>query len=149
MARILDDQDRFRRAWNDLPFADRRRISKAVNRGDVLDDERDAQLAVMTARRQERFWSWAWLIGPVVSFAQFAGRDWRLAVTGAGIAAVVTGLLSIWFLRKARRAQEVNLPRATHAAGRGAPHPKSKEARRQAQVNEAAGPGLLRRLRRK
>ncbi len=144
--RILDDPEAFRRAWNDLPLGDRRRISRAVSKGTPLDDEVEAQLAVMTARRQVTFWSWAWLVGPAVSFVQFGNKEIGLILAAAGISAVATGLLAIWFIRRARAAEEANLPRALHAANRGAPHPKSKEAQR---LSAGSDPERPRRWRRK
>lgn len=146
--RILDDPEAFRHTWNDLSISDRRRISRAVNKGVALDDEVEAQLAVMTARRQAKFWSWAWAVGPAISLLQFGTKELMVVLLTAGMSAVATGLLSIWFLRKARAAEEVNLPRAQSAANRGAPHPKSKEAQAR-QVSAGSGPGLLQRWRRK
>lgn len=133
---ILGDDAAYGAAWSATPFADRRRITRAVNRGEVLDDGVEAQLAVMTSRRQVAFWRWGWLIGPAVTLLQ-AGSDLAVFFATMAMTTAATGGLSWFFLRRARRAIVLNLPlaeksaaRAAKKSGKGAakPHPKSREA---------------------
>lgn len=130
---ILDDDQAYGQAWAALPIAERRRISRAVNRGEALHDPTDVQLAVMTARRQQSFWRWAWLLGPALLLFS-TGRDLVTFLLSVVITTAATGGLSLFFLRRARRAEQVNLELATKAARRaakgrsGGPHPNSQEA---------------------
>ncbi|MFT5564892.1 MAG: hypothetical protein ACI970_001628 [Myxococcota bacterium] len=121
MARIPDASD-FARIWSGLAAKDRRRIVRSVNRGTKMQDRKEAALAVVLARRQQRFWRIAWMIAPVISLAVSAFVD-----TGTSLvqfianallgAAVLTGM-SVYFMRRARRAETLNLDHATHGATR-------------------------------
>jgi hypothetical protein len=154
---ILDDQSAYGAAWSAASFTDRRRITRAINRGEALEDGREAELAVMAARRQVGFWRWGWLIGPAITLLQIGGD---LVVFGISLAmsAVATGTLSWFFLRRARRAETVNIELAERSAAKAAkrskrtgrtdaaPHPRSQEAASLA-ASQAAKPSLLQRLR--
>ena len=113
----IPDEDEFRRLWSQVSTKDRRRILRAVNRGEVMERRKEAALAVVMARRQQRFWRFAWLLGPVLAFplAFVLGIDAlaqqvAYALLGGGILLV----MSAWYSRRARRAEEGNLQRAVH-----------------------------------
>lgn len=132
--RILDDPRAYGAAWASTPFADRRRITKAINRGLALDDGVEAQLAVMTARRQITFWRWGWLIGPALTLLQ-VGSATSVFLVSMAMSTFATGALSVFFLRRARRAEARNLALAEQSAARagragasGRPHPRSQQA---------------------
>lgn len=111
MAQIPSDE-RYQEAWSALSFSDRRRIMRAVNRGDALEDPGEAALAVVTADRQERFWSWIWLLGPFGALL-FLLDDLVAFLVNAVLLTVVLGALSWWRLRRVRRARARNREVAT------------------------------------
>lgn len=87
---------------------ERRRIMKAVNRGKALDDRRDALLAVNVARQQQRFWKWAWLMGPAVSVL-FFDQGWQAVLANALVATLILGGMSAFWYLRARRSEHANL----------------------------------------
>lgn len=121
MPRIPDAKD-FNRQWSGMGASDRRRIVKAVNRGEQVESRREAALAVVLARRQQRFWRVAWLLGPVISLVV----SWVLDLGGGGVQFVANALLgaavlmgmSVWFNRRAKRAEELNTDYAVHGRRR-------------------------------
>lgn len=102
------DADGLRRDFAALPFADRREVARAVNRGRAVEDRKLAVFAVVTARRQQRLWRWMWLAGPLIGLTQI-GVGWQGAVVAAVIATTVMGLLSRAWHGRAERAEHVNL----------------------------------------
>lgn len=115
MARI-PDRPEFQRRWGAMTAADRRRILRAVNRGQVLQDRRDAALAVVLARRQQRFWRSAGFLAPVIGLvvAWLTGRgaDTAVLLGNAAVGSLVLGAMALWSLRRARRAEEGNTAHA-------------------------------------
>ena len=111
MAKI-PDREQYRRQWAELGLKDRRRIVKAVNRGQALDNRKEAALAVATARNQQRFWSKAWLMGPIGALFTI-GSGWEVYVINALLLTLIMGAMSWFWLRRARRAEEINLAAAT------------------------------------
>lgn len=96
-----------------MALADRRRIVRAVNRGQQLDRPQDAALAVMTARSQKRFWSYAWLLGPVSSlFVLLQDATFTVWLANAVLITLVMGALSFFWYRRADRAETANLEAA-------------------------------------
>jgi hypothetical protein len=92
-----------------LSGPERRAIVRSVNRGVPVEHRKHAEHAVHIARRQRRFWSVSWLIGPVVGIAQVAQLGWQVAVTNAVVAALALGAMSLFFHRRASRALEANV----------------------------------------
>lgn len=103
----IPSKERYQSLWGELDFSERRRIMRAVNKGEALDDRRDAALAVVTAERQERLWSWIWLIGPL-SALLFLGEGLTAFLVNAVLVTAVTGGLSWWRVRRVRRAAARN-----------------------------------------
>lgn len=113
MAKIPDRAENQRRFLT-LELADRRAIIRAVNRGQVMESRKLASIAVGVARRQQRFWKRAWLLGPVVGLAQTLFPDVTLMAAAANTV-VGTALLALvsWFWhRRARQSEELNLVQA-------------------------------------
>ena len=117
----IPDEDEFRRLWGQLTTGDRRRILRAVNRGRLLENRREAALAVVMARRQQRFWRVAWLLGPVLGFPlaivlgiDGIGQQVAYALLGGGVLLA----MSAYYLRRARRAEELNADHAVHGRRR-------------------------------
>lgn len=116
MARI-PDQDDFARQWAQLSTSDRRRILRAVNRGQVLDSRKEAALAVVMARRQQRFWRFAWLLGPLLAIPLanilgIEGFDRQAAYALLGTAVLLA--MSVFYTRRARKAEQTNEDHAVH-----------------------------------
>ncbi len=113
----IPDQDEFARLWSQVPTGDRRRILRAVNRGRLLDRRKEAALAVVLARRQQRFWRYAWLLGPLIAVplaAVMGMDDAGQIVAYALLGAAVLLAMSVYYTRRARRAEQVNADHAIH-----------------------------------
>lgn len=105
---------------------DRRQISRAVNRGRAVTDRRLARTAAAFARRQQRFWRLAWLIGPPLGAFQFFTLEPIPALINAVIGVGMLIAASVWFSRKAKQSERLNLE--LHATKRGNPAgPKSRQ----------------------
>lgn len=97
------------RLWGRLGFADRRRILKAVARGEGMTDRREARVAVGVARQQQRYWRWAWLFGPAMGLVQIPA--WSAVAVTAVLGALLMGGLSVHRSRRAAAAEQANLDR--------------------------------------
>ncbi|MDP9023272.1 MAG: hypothetical protein M3N57_11390 [Actinomycetota bacterium] len=129
-ARSRPDPDAHRQQWSKLDFSTRRRIVRAVNRGRALDDPREAALAVRVARNQQRFWRWAWLIGPVAAMLLQRRSGWVAMAWNAAVAGVLFAVMAWLFHRRAQRAEAANraVTDRTRTARRHLP--RSKHRRR-------------------
>ena len=118
----IPDQDEFARLWQQLPSGDRRRILRAVNRGELLDRRKEAALAVVLARRQQRFWRYAWLMGPLIAVPMallLPGVEGTGSTIAYGLlGAAVLLVMSVLYTRRARRAEELNADHAVHGRRR-------------------------------
>jgi len=94
-----------------LDRAERRAIVRAVNRGDAMPKRRDAELAVGVARRQQRFWTRAWLLGPAIAVVQVLATPigWMEGLLLGAWGAVLLGMMAAWWWTRARRAELRNL----------------------------------------
>jgi hypothetical protein len=110
---MADKQERReqQRRFAMLTSQERRAVVRAVNRGQPVEQRKHAEHAVHIARRQMRFWSLSWLIGPVVGLAQVAQLGWQVALLNALVAALALGAMSAFFYLRARRALQANLAR--------------------------------------
>ncbi len=130
------------RRFTQLPVAERRAILKSVNRGQQVGDRKHAAIAVWIARRQARFWKFAWLIGPVIGVVQFAlGSTPDQVLINAGAATAFLLLMSAFWLRRARRAETLNLAVAEGQKQRRRPPATA--------ATDTSGPGLLDGLKRR
>ncbi len=112
-----EDARRLNDRFAQLDRAQRRAIVRAVNRGEAMGRRKDAELAVGVARRQQRFWSRAWLLGPVIAVVQVLVTPigWVEGALLAGWGALLLGMMAAWWWTRARRAELANL---TVVAGR-------------------------------
>jgi len=94
-----------------LDRAERRAIMRAVNRGEGMTRKRDAELAVGVARRQQRFWSRAWVLGPSIALVQVLVTpiSWMEGLLLAAWGTVLLGMMAAWWWTRARRAELNNL----------------------------------------
>lgn len=130
------------RQFTQLPAAERRLILKAVNRGQEVPNRKHAHIGVWIARRQVRFWMYAWIIGPLIGIVQFAlGQTPEQVLLNAGGATAFLLLLSTFWMRRARRAEARNLALATSRGGGRRAKPAPEPAPRSG--------GLLGRFRRR
>jgi len=106
-----DDARRLNARFAELDRADRRAIVRAVNRGIAMDKRRDAELAIGVARRQQRFWSRAWLLGPAIAVFQVAITPigWQEGLLLGAWGALLLGMMAAWWWTRARRAELENL----------------------------------------
>ena len=114
------DVQRLNARFAELDRAERRAIVRAVNRGEAMTRRRDAELAVGVARRQQRFWSRAWLLGPSIALIQVLVTPigWLEGALLAAWGTLLLGMMAAWWWTRARRAELENL---RVIGGRGAP----------------------------
>jgi hypothetical protein len=105
----IPDKDEHQAKLMRLDFKERRAIVRAVNRGRAVDNKAHAGLAVGVARRQQRFWRVAWLLGPIIAVVQLIFSDLESAVTNGIIGTVALGMMSAYWLWRAKRSEELNL----------------------------------------
>jgi hypothetical protein len=108
VARIPDKKEHQAKLMQ-LDFKERRAIVRAVNRGEAVEKRAHAPLAVAVARRQQRLWKVAWLLGPIVGAVQLLLTTVEAAITNAIIGTVALGMMSAFWLWRARRSEERNL----------------------------------------
>ena len=110
MAKIPEGPE-YRQQWGKLDGTSRRRIVRAVNKGEALESRREAALAVATARRQQRFWKKAWLLGPLAALLTI-GNGFVVYAANAVLSTAIIGLMGWFWKRRAERAVVVNLEAA-------------------------------------
>lgn len=91
-----------------LSVADRRALVRSINRGRPAPQRAQAALAIALARRQQRFWRLAWLLGPMLGAVQLLFAPWQQVLPSALSGAAVLGAMSLWWWVRARRAEEAN-----------------------------------------
>lgn len=107
-----EDARRLNERFALLGRPERRAIVRAVNRGEAMQKRRDAELAVGVARRQQRFWSRAWLLGPSIAIVQvlvIPTITWQEGVLLAVWGSLLLGMMAAWWWTRARRAELLNL----------------------------------------
>jgi hypothetical protein len=107
-----EDARRLNARFSGLARPERRAIIRAVNRGEAMPKRRDAELAVGVARRQQRFWSRAWLLGPSIAIVQvlvIPTITWQEGVLLAVWGTLLLGMMAAWWWTRARRAELLNL----------------------------------------
>jgi hypothetical protein len=100
------DRREVQRRFALLPMADRRAVLRAVSRGREAPSRELALVTIGVARRQQRFWRLAWLMGPVLGLVQLAYLPVEQALVSVAIGTAVLGAMSLWWLRRARRSEE-------------------------------------------
>ncbi len=106
----VPSRDEHRRRFAALDVTERRAIIKAVNKGQAVDKRKHAPLAVGVARQQQRFWRWAWVVGPIIGLVQLRA-GWQAAVVNGLIGTMVLAALCWFWVNRARRAEDANLQR--------------------------------------
>ncbi len=117
-----EDARRLNERFSMLDRQERRAIVRAVNRGEAMTKKRDAELAIGVARRQQRFWKRAWLLGPAIAVVQVLATPigWMEGLLLAAWGAVLLGMMAAWWWTRARRAELLNLAVLGPRGSRGA-----------------------------
>jgi hypothetical protein len=112
------DPQRLQREFMALSLPERRAIIRAVNRGQVVAEKKHARFAVVVARRQQRFWRYAWLLGPALAIVQFFIMEPEAALLNGGFGTIVLGgLARFWYVR-AVRSEQLNREVAERRGGK-------------------------------
>lgn len=109
-------REEHRRRFGALETSQRRAIIKAVNKGRAVEKRKHAPLAVGVARQQQRFWRWAWVVGPVIGLVQLRA-GWQVALVNGMLGTLLLAGLCWFWIRRARRAEEANLQRMGRKRG--------------------------------
>lgn len=104
MVHTPDGSDGYK-AYAALDRTQRREIARAVSRGKAVTNRKLARTAIAFAARQQRFWRYAWLIGPALGALQFLSLDPIPALINALIGSAMLLSASVWFTRKAARSK--------------------------------------------
>ena len=102
-----------------LPTSERRQVLRAVNRGTAAPSRALAQVTIGVAQRQQRFWRLAWLMGPALGIIQFTAVPIAQALVNVVAGTAVLGAMSVWWFRRARRAEERSRALLADAIGPG------------------------------
>jgi hypothetical protein len=101
--------ERYAKAWKRYDRTDRRRIMRAVNRMQPLDDPAEAALGVLFARRQRRMWTrWSWIY-PLIPAAIAIPRGWEAVLVNLLIGGVAMVLFASAFTWRAKRSERIQL----------------------------------------
>jgi hypothetical protein len=106
----VPDRDEHRRRFAALDTPDRRSIIRAVNKGQAVEKRKHAPLAVGVARQQQRFWKWAWVVGPVIGLVQLRA-GWQAAVVNGVLGTLFLAGICWFWIRRAQQAEALNLER--------------------------------------
>jgi hypothetical protein len=123
--------ERYAKAWAKLDRTDRRRILRASNRMQALEDPAEAALAVEFANRQRRMWKRWWWVLPVVGGLAALPGGWQVAVSNAIFGGVLVAFLAAAFTWRSGRAAKINqevVDTATRNRRSGSPKKRSKSA---------------------
>ena len=130
-----EDARRLNERFSKLDGRELRAIVRAVNRGEALPKKRDAELAIGVARRQQRFWSRAWLLGPAIAVVQVLATSisWMEGLLLAVWGALLLGMMAAWWWTRARRSEMLNLevlgPRAARGPAASGHEPEGRAPR--------------------
>ncbi|MBY5162805.1 hypothetical protein [Salsipaludibacter albus] len=105
----LPDQKTFQQTWQSMAWGQRREVLRSVNRGQAMRRRKDARLAVMVARQQQRYWRWAWLFAPVVALILLP--NWVAVAVNAVLLGLVMGGFAWFRHRRAVESERANLER--------------------------------------
>jgi hypothetical protein len=100
--------ERYRQAWARMGRTERRRVLRAVNRVQALDDPAEAALAVVFAQRQRRLWTRWWWVLPIGGGLIALPAGLEAALANIALAAVFVGILAALFSWRAGRAVQIN-----------------------------------------
>ncbi len=112
----IPDRDEHRRRFAGLDTAERRSIIRAVNKGQAVEKRKHAPLAVGVARQQQRFWKWAWVVGPVIGLVQLRA-GWQAAAVNGVLGTLFLASICWFWIRRAKSAEAANLARMGKKGG--------------------------------
>lgn len=105
----VPDPTEFRQRWQRLDRAGKKRVRRAVNRGQACERRAEAALAVVVGRQQKTAWLITWpVVAVLVALPQIPVGLAAVGLTLV-VGAVVYAPVALWFHFRARRAVERNL----------------------------------------
>lgn len=113
----IPDSSEFRERWQRLDRDAKKRVRRAVNRGQACQKRSEAGLAVVMARQQKIAWLVTWPLVVVIVALPSIGQGAAAVIAAMVVAAGLYGPFAVWFHRRARRAEERNLGVATGRGG--------------------------------
>jgi len=137
-----EDARRLNERFALLDRRERRAIVRAVNRGEAMAKKRDAELAIGIARRQQRFWTRAWLLGPAIAVVQvlLTPIGWLEGLLLGAWGSVLLGMMAAWWWTRARRSEMLNVAVLGSRGSRG-PTPTGTTPVGTARVTRSRLPG--------
>lgn len=99
---------RYRKAWARMDRSDRRRVMRAVNRMQALEEPAEAALAIRFAQRQRRMWVRWWWVLPLLNGAVAYPRGWTAVGVNVLIGALLVGIFAAAFAWRAGRSLQLN-----------------------------------------
>jgi MFS family permease len=106
---VIPEGQAFSNAWRALDRPARQRVRRAANRAQPAENKKEAALAVAVARGQQRFWRFAWLLGPALAALLLFTEPWQTVLVNILLATLLFAVLRFLFVRRARLAEAVNL----------------------------------------
>lgn len=104
----VPDSAEFRRRWQQLDRAGRKRVRRSVNRGQACERRDEAGLAVVIARQQRIAWLVTWPVVTVLVGLTAIPEGLLAAGVAMVLAVLVYAPFALFFRRRARRAEELN-----------------------------------------
>lgn len=105
----VPDSAEFRQRWQRLDRAAKKRVRRAVNRGQACEKRSEAALAVVVGRQQRIAWLVTWpVVAVLVALPSIPEGPVAVLVTLV-VGTVVYAPFALWFHRRARRAVQRNL----------------------------------------
>ena len=96
------------RLWRAMDTSRRRAVLRHVRRGEAAPSRKEARVAVGIARQQQRFWKWAWALGPAVAVL-FSTSETVVLLASAFAGGLGMAVLSAWSHRRAVQSERANL----------------------------------------
>jgi hypothetical protein len=135
----IPDPGEYRAALRRVDKGARRRVLRAVNFGQRLEDPHEAALAVAAARWQRRFWRRMWVVGPLIAVLLRAGQGVQAMLADAFVATIVFVAMALVFLRQAHRAERSNQAVVDAAVDAATRRRQPKAKKKQAQRGKGTG----------
>jgi hypothetical protein len=98
---------RYEKAWSRFDRTDRRRIMRAVNRMQPLEEPAEAALGYVFARRQRRMWTRWWWVYALLPAAVAIPQGWQQILVSGAVGGVLAGGIAAAFAWRARRSMDV------------------------------------------
>jgi hypothetical protein len=105
----VPDGAEFRQRWQRLDRAGKKRVRRAVKRGEACDKRSEAALAAVVGRQQRLAWLITWPVVAILVALPTSPQGPLAVLVTLAVATVVYAPFALWFHRRARRAVARNL----------------------------------------